>query len=614
MDVFGKLKFNIEGKILLIFGGMVGIFIFYAVMGVLSFSNTNTFYLKLLRSSQEMNDISTQIFDLRLKVFQLLGTVKPDELDALKKQIDPLMTQITDGLAKYPELSTAMEMFAKSAKDYHHLMQLHYEYFQTKKAYELIYGESQQDFQMVKTILTQQIEAMHSDLARRTMLRGRIQVVVAVTISGIVIGMSLTGGMFIRRSVTRPIRQIILDLTRGIVEGDFSQEITIRQADEIGELADAFRAMKTTIARVSGEIDALCQAVRAGNLQVRGHADALVGNWSELVTGVNQVLDAFVAPYTMLAAAIDQIAQGDLPERIGGIYTGDFNMLREKLQIMVTKLHEVISTVQTAADYVADGNQGMRVSAEKLSEGASAQAAAAENASAAMEQMTANIRQSADNALRTEKIAIKAAEDARQGGEAVAEAVQAIHKIAQKIAQIEQIALQTRMLSLNATIESARAQEYGKGFAVVASEVRALAARSQEVAEEITSLAKSSVTLAETAGVMLQKLIPDIQQTAELVQEISAASHEQSIGAEQVNQAIQRLDQYTQQTAATSEETATTAEELVEQAQSLRNIMAFFKSDHQHGETSDGGVQAAARRLSASAHHTNGLDAEFERY
>jgi methyl-accepting chemotaxis protein len=163
--------------------------------------------------------------------------------------------------------------------------------------------------------------------------------------------------------------------------------------------------------------------------------------------------------------------------------------------------------------------------------------------------MVSNIKQNADNAQQTEKIAVKSAEDAKEGGRSVAESVTAMKEIASRISIIEEIARQTNMLALNAAIEAARAGEHGKGFAVVAAEVRKRAERSQKAAGEINQLSVSTVNVAEKAGEMLDKLVPDIQRTAELVQEITAASREQDTGAEQINKAPQQLEKIIQQNA-----------------------------------------------------------------
>jgi methyl-accepting chemotaxis protein len=97
--------------------------------------------------------------------------------------------------------------------------------------------------------------------------------------------------------------------------------------------------------------------------------------------------------------------------------------------------------------------------------------------------------------------------------------------------------------------------------------------------EEISHLTGTSVQIAEQAGVMLDKLVPDIQKTADLVKEISSASKEQATGADQINTAIQRLNQVVQQNAAAAEEIASTAEELTTQADQLQTTIAFFKME-----------------------------------
>jgi methyl-accepting chemotaxis protein len=210
--------------------------------------------------------------------------------------------------------------------------------------------------------------------------------------------------------------------------------------------------------------------------------------------------------------------------------------------------------------------------------------------------MAANIKQTADNAAQTEKIARQSSKDAEASGHAVAQAVAAMRTIAEKISIVQEIARQTDLLALNAAVEAARAGEHGKGFAVVASEVRKLAERSQAAAAEISALSGTTVQTATEAGEMLNKLVPDIQKTAELVSEISAACREQDIGATQINEAIQQLDKVIQQNAGASEEMSSTSEELAAQAEELQASIAFFRVERKAGA-----VQAATAQRAMPA-------------
>ncbi|MBF0271363.1 MAG: HAMP domain-containing protein [Magnetococcales bacterium] len=275
------------------------------------------------------------------------------------------------------------------------------------------------------------------------------------------------------------------------------------------------------------------------------------------------------------------IAGGDLTATIDLDQKDEVGQLANALKDMATKLREVIGEVSVAAAQVSAGSNEISNAAQNLSQGATEQAASIEETSSAMEEMSSNIQQNTDNANTTQNISQKASKDAAEGGVAVEEAVTAMKEIASKIGIIEEIARQTNLLALNAAIEAARAGEHGKGFAVVAAEVRKLAERSQTAAGEISHLSASSVGVAERAGGIINKLVPDIQKTAELIQEIAAASQEQNQGATQINQAIQQLDQVIQQNAGSSEEMAATAEELSAQADIMSQSISFFKIGNQ---------------------------------
>ncbi|TCK59363.1 HAMP domain-containing methyl-accepting chemotaxis protein [Seleniivibrio woodruffii] len=298
-----------------------------------------------------------------------------------------------------------------------------------------------------------------------------------------------------------------------------------------------------------------------------------------------------------------QLSEGNLDAKLDVEQKDEVGQLAEALKDMVGKLRSIITDVRTSSDNVAAGARELSSAAQDMSQGATEQAASAEEASASMEEMASNINQNADNALQTEKIALKAAGDAKEGGEAVQQTVKAMKEIADKISIIEEIARQTNLLALNAAIEAARAGEHGKGFAVVAAEVRKLAERSQEAAGEISELSSSSVAIAEKAGQLLDRILPDIQKTAELVQEITAGSSEMRTGGEQINSAIQQLDQVIQRNAGASEEMAATAEELSSQSEALQQAVSFFKMKGDSGRSSYAApVKKAPKTVLAAKH------------
>jgi methyl-accepting chemotaxis protein len=282
-------------------------------------------------------------------------------------------------------------------------------------------------------------------------------------------------------------------------------------------------------------------------------------------------------PLRALAGAAERVAAGDLASHVDISRRDEVGQVADAINAMIGKLLDVVSEVRAGAANLAAASAQVSATTQNLSRGTSEQAASVQETTSNIEQMNASISQNADNSRQMEQMASKGVKDGEESGQAVRETVTAMKSIAEKVSIIEEIAYQTNLLALNAAIEAARAGDHGKGFAVVATEVRKLAERSQSAAREISSLAASSVRTAERSGTLLSELVPAIRKTADLVQEVAAASREQASGISQVNKAIGHMDQVTQRNAAAGEQLASTAEEVASQAESLQQLITFFK-------------------------------------
>ena len=411
---------------------------------------------------------------------------------------------------------------------------------------------------------------------------------------------------------------VTADYVDKISKGEIPAKITDIYKGQYNIIKNNLNTCIEAVNSLVADAGVLSKAAVEGKLATRADASKHHGDFKKVVQGVNETLDSVIGPLNVAAEYVDRIAKGDVPNKITDNYNGDFNEIKNNLNVlidsmneitavaeeiatgnlqvsakersgqdklmralssMINGLTEVVENVKNSADSVSTGSQELSIGSTKISEGANKQAASAQEASSSMEQMSSNIKQNAENAIQTEKIALQSAQNAETGGKAVSETVIAMKEIAGKISIIEEIARQTNLLALNAAIEAARAGEHGKGFAVVASEVRKLAERSQTAAAEINKLSATSVEVAENAGEMLAKLVPDIKKTAELVQEISAASNEQNAGAAQINKAIQQLDQVIQQNVTASEELTATAMNFTSQSEQMQNVIGFFSTD-----------------------------------
>ncbi|MET4677953.1 MULTISPECIES: methyl-accepting chemotaxis protein [unclassified Luteibacter] len=279
---------------------------------------------------------------------------------------------------------------------------------------------------------------------------------------------------------------------------------------------------------------------------------------------------------------------------------GALERMRGTLASIVTEVQQGAHVVSITSGEIARGN-------DDLSQRTQEQASSLEETAASMEQMTATVKQNAENAAAADRLSRQARGEAERGGDVVAQTKEAMSRIGDSsrrigdiVGLIDEIAFQTNLLALNAAVEAARAGEQGRGFAVVAAEVRRLAQSSASAAREIRRLIVESgervdagAALVEQSSLALRDIVDGVKKVTDIVAEIAAASAEQSSGVDQVNVAIAQIDQVTQENAALVEEAAAAAKSMQDQAQALRDQVAFFTVDT--GERRDASARTGER-------------------
>ncbi len=173
--------------------------------------------------------------------------------------------------------------------------------------------------------------------------------IAVITIVGILITIAMVTVIITR--FTKPIVRLT-HISSGIAQGNLKQPIDIASKDEIGILAHNFVLMRNTIRTLLKEINSLIQAVQEGKLDIRGDIETFEGDWRKLVQGINNVLDAFADPIDMAAQSVDRIARGDIPEKIVKEYKGDFNRIKNNLNLLI----DAMKATAIIAEEIADGN------------------------------------------------------------------------------------------------------------------------------------------------------------------------------------------------------------------------------------------------------------------
>ncbi|HEY4785536.1 MAG TPA: MCP four helix bundle domain-containing protein, partial [Bacteroidales bacterium] len=119
------------------------------------------------------------------------------------------------------------------------------------------------------------------------------------------------------------------------------------------------------IKSINVEIKRLTDAAINGKLKTRGEPEKINFEFREIVVGINSTLDAVITPLNMASNYVDRISKGDIPEKITDTYEGDFNTIKNNLNLCIDAVNLLITDANKLAKAAMEGKLEVRADAEK---------------------------------------------------------------------------------------------------------------------------------------------------------------------------------------------------------------------------------------------------------
>jgi len=488
-----------------------------------------------------------------------------------------------------------------------------------------------------------------------TVIRTSIALAIAVPI---LIGLF----MVLLRQIITPIKQMAT-VTAGIAKGDLDQTITVKNKDEIGEMAASSTQMITYLQGMADAATRLAQGDVSTEISPQSEKDVLGHAFREMVNYQQRMVEAAGC-----------LAEGDLTVEITP--QSETDALGHAFRQMNGNLRTLIGQVQQSAAQVAGASQQLNVSADQagrasqqvsssiqqIAGGANQQTEATTEATKNMEQMarsaTGIARGAQEQAQGIQKTSTlidemdtivervgqatqavtggnaKVIQSARQGVTAVeqssrgmdsirARTVEAMEKVKEMesrskeisriVDTIDEIADKTDMLALNAAVEAARAGDHGRGFAVVAEQVRKLSEDSKSATGDIDKLIERVQTSVAEAIAAMGMTASEVDHGSQLAIDTSEAllgilqsAEEAGAMADRIVEAVAILKEKSggvvlamELVSTVVEENTASAEQMAANSQEVNQAMSGIAGVAEENSASTEEVSASAEEMSA---------------
>jgi methyl-accepting chemotaxis protein len=219
------------------------------------------------------------------------------------------------------------------------------------------------------------------------------------------------------------------------------------------------------------------------------------------VAGVNETLDSVIGPLNVAAEYVDRISKGDIPPIISDNYTGDFNEIKNNLNVLI----EAMNTVTGVAEKIALGDLSVEVRMRSTQD----------QLMKALNQMVTQLKSLAETAEQIADgdltVTVKPASDKDLMGNAFATMVTNLREIVGNVGgSADSIASSSRQIATGNADMAQRTEEQASSLEETAASMEELTStvkQNADNAQQANQLAIDASDVARKGGTVIDKVV-----------------------------------------------------------------------------------------------------------
>jgi methyl-accepting chemotaxis protein len=165
-------------------------------------------------------------------------------------------------------------------------------------------------------------------------------------------------------AITMPLNTAA-DYIYRISRGEMPEVITDDFRGDFNKLKNNLNTCIGAINELIADANMLAQAALEGKLSTRAEISKHQGDYRSIIEGVNDTLDAITVPLNTAADYIDKISNGNIPEKLTNNFRGDFNKIKDNLNVCIDAVNGLIVDANMLALAAEEGKLSIRANAEK---------------------------------------------------------------------------------------------------------------------------------------------------------------------------------------------------------------------------------------------------------